>query len=97
MKPIFKEVEGAWLSRQTEGRNPVIVPAALDYVIREGELFDYLMEKFKFSDYIESLRNRVLEGAESKGPAAIWGEQLKKDLKDGRIEIKLSFEYSKLC
>lgn len=95
MKPIFKTEHGAVLSGYTEGRKDVIIPAAMDYIATEGEIFDYLVSKLKFNEFLEELRSRTYQGADHSYPKRL--AQLKEDLEDGRVEIKIALEYIKPC
>lgn len=89
------------LTRQTEGREQVITSAALEYVMREelgGEVYAYLMNKFMFAEWLDKLRNTSnYLGTEDTEYNRARIAQLKEDLKDGHIEIKVTFEYKKVC
>jgi hypothetical protein len=94
----FNNIGGAILTSQTEGRAQVITPAAKGYTCREGEIFDLLVDKFKFNEFLDQLREpRELAGAEDTEWYRQHLAQLRQDLEGGRIEIDIKLRYVKEC
>lgn len=93
--PTFKSFGKSVITKKWEGGDNRISPLGLEVELREGKLFERLLEKYCFSDLISNVLDRKLKGVEKTEYSLKNLNKLKNDIRGSKIKITIKIELEK--